>query len=269
VLDEDLAAAYCLWAQVGPEHCLGIARHSNFIERRWDNSEDSTPITPQILGVHVFHQAGLGDGMVQKMAESAPIPLGPDHVRGVVTEVLNAGAIRDAVHRRAQDPIPVPSPFPYLPATPQELLLMYLEVVGISPADCYGAQVTIHHVRELTGRFGPAGSVNFGPKQPCADGKDRMRLHGAEHVVVTYRDSPAYVEGRARWAAYQEQVLQAHLERDLDLRDVVYSDKLAHGVGNPLLRAGAHVLDSFDQIDRFLDGRRPNPYRYCWPPIDG
>jgi hypothetical protein len=269
VLDEDLATAYCLWAQVGPEQCLGMARFGNFIARQWDYSEDTGPITPQVVGIHVFHRAGLGEGMVDKMAQSAPIPLGPDHVRGVVTEVLNAGAVREAVHRRPQDPIPVPSPFPYLPATPQELLMMYLEVVGISPSDCYGAQVTIQHVRELSGRFGPAGSTNLGPKQPCADGKDRMRLHGAEQVVVTYRDSPAYVEGRARWAAYQQQVLQAHLERGLHLREAVRSDKLSHGVGNPLLRAGAHLLDSFDSIDQFLAGRRPNPFRYCWPPIDG
>lgn len=269
VLDEDLAVAYCKWAGVGPEQCLGIARHPNFVAQRWNSSEDSSPITPRVVGVHVLHAPGLGEGMVQKMAASAPIPLGPDHTVGVHTEVLNAGVIRAAVHRRPQDPVPVPSPFPYLPATPQELLVMYLEVVGIAAADCYGAQVTIHHVGELSGRLGPGGSTNLGPKQPCADGKDRMRIHGADHVVVTYRDAPAYVEGRARWAAYQQQVLQAHLERGTDARSPVQSDRLSHGVANPLLRAGANLLDAVGDVDDFLEGRRPNPYRYCWPAIDG
>jgi hypothetical protein len=165
--------------------------------------------------------------------------------------------------------VPVPSPFPYLPSTPQELLVTYLEVVGVAAKDCYGAQVTIDRPRELSGRLGPGGSTNMGPKQPCADGESRMRIHGADLVVVTYRDSPAYVEGRARWAAYQEQVLQAHLERGTDVRPPVTSDRMTHGVSNPLLRAGAHVLDKLNDMDEWMEGGWPNPYRYCWPPVDG
>ncbi len=268
VLDEDLAAAYCVQAGIGPEQCLGIARHGNFIHRTWDRSEDLDPIVPQIVGVHVLHPAGLGAGVVEAMAAAAPLPLGPDALTGVHTEVLNAVAIRQAVHQRNQDPVPVPSPFPYLPGTPQELLVMYLQVVGIAPSDCYGAQVTRNHPEELSGRLGPAGSTNTGPKQPCADGKDRMRLHGAHYVVITYRDTPAYVEGRTRWAAYQEQVLQAHLERGTGARELVTSDSSADGLSNPLLRAAGHLADKIDDIEQALDGRRPNPYRYCWPPVD-
>ncbi len=132
--------------------------------------------------------------------------------------MLNVGEVVRAVHPRPQDPVPVPSPFPYLPANPQELLRMYLEVVGVRAADCYSAQVTVNSYRELSGRILDEGSTNMGPKQPCADGKDRGRIHGAEHVVVTYRDSPDYAEGRARWAAYQQEVLLAHLERQTHVR---------------------------------------------------
>src|SRR6478609_11599555 len=36
-----------------------------------------------------------------------------------------------------------PSPFPYLPSTPREVPLAYLEVVGLQPGDYYGAKVTV------------------------------------------------------------------------------------------------------------------------------
>ena len=157
--------------------------------------------------------------------------------------------------------------FPYLPADPQELLRMYLEVVGVRAADCYGAQVTVHSAQELIGRVLGEGATNVGPKQPCADGKDRGRIHGAEHVVVTYRDSAAYAEGRARWAAYQEEVLLAHLERGTGIREAVWVDD-DRDIDNGLLRAGAALLRGADRIAMLVEGRPPPPFRYCWPPID-
>jgi hypothetical protein len=270
ILDEDLGVAYCRKALVGPEHCFGIARFGHFAAPRWGGGdEDHNPVYGTVVGLQVLHAGTVGQGAQQQFAASAPVALTPQDTAGAVTEVLNAEAIRDAVHRRPQDPVPVPSPFPYLPGTPQELLVMYLEVVGVAAKDCYGAQVTIDRPREMSGRISIGGSTNMGPKQPCADGEARMRIHGAEHVVVTYRDSPAYVEGRARWAAYQEQVLQAHLERGTNVRPPLTSDRMTHGVSNPLLRAGAHVLDKIGDMDEWMEGGWPNPYRYCWPPVDG
>ena len=269
ILDEDLGVAYCRRALVGPEHCFGIARFGHFAAQWGGGDEDNSPVYGTIIGLQVLHAAHVGQGAQQQLAASAPLDLAPQDTAGAHTEVLNAQAIRTVVHRRPQDPVPVPSPFPYLPGTPQELLVSYLEVVGVAAKDCYGAQVTIDRPREMSGRLGPGGSTNIGPKQPCADGEARMRIHGAEHVVVTYRDSPAYVEGRARWAAYQEQVLQAHLERGTDVRPPLTSDRLSHGVANPLLRAGAHVLDKISDMDQWMEGGWPNPYRYCWPPLDG
>jgi hypothetical protein len=38
---------------------------------------------------------------------------------------------------------------------------------------------------------------------------DKSRFRATEHVVLAYRDSEALGEGRARWAAYQRDVLRA------------------------------------------------------------
>ena len=91
------------------------------------------------------------------------------------------GRDRPAVHPQSQKRFMVPSPFPHLPSTPQELLRAYLEIVGIKPADCYSAQVTEGPARDIQGK-GKKGfmsfSTNVGEEQPCADGKDRRRLTG-------------------------------------------------------------------------------------------
>jgi hypothetical protein len=264
ILDEDLGVAYCRQAGLGPEQCLGIARHGEFIEptNREENSFTSTFVT----GVHVFHPAGAGGETLAAMTEAAPFPLPPGAPDGIHTEVLNALAIARAVHARPQDPVPVPSPFPYLPANAQELLRMYLEVVGVRAADCYSAQVTVDSVRELAGRILDEGVTNSGPKQPCADGKDRMRIHGAEVVVITYRDTAAYVEGRSRWAAYQVEVLQAHLERAVSVRAPI-EDYLGTHSNSSLIRAGSALLKTAERVGSIGERKPPPTYRYCSPPF--
>lgn len=264
VLDEEVALAYCLRAGVGPERCLGVARHGEFIRPPWGSEHQ--PIRTGVTGVHVLHPAGIGGDALAAMAAEAPITLSADDLAGTHTEVLDVEAIRAVNHPRPQDPVPVPAPFPYLPSTGPEPLGMYLEVVGVRAADCYGAQVTVDRYQTVESRAG-AGSTNLGPKQPCADGKARMRITAAEQVVVTYRDSAAYAEGRARWAAYQQDVLLAHLERNTGARRPV-TDPDAVGSDNRLVRAGAALLDAIDRIDTFgEDGRPPSPHRYCWPPV--
>jgi hypothetical protein len=215
--------------------------------------------------VHVFHPAGAGGGTLAAMAAEAPLAVAEGTPPGAHTEVLNVGEVMAAVHPRLQDPVPVPSPFPYLPANAQELLRMYLEVVGVRAADCYSAQVTVSTPRELAGRILDEGATNTGPKQPCADGKERSRLAGAEHVVITYRDSPAYAEGRGRWAAYQESVLQAHLERGINIRRPI-EDDLGQFSDSTLIRAGSALLRGIDRIESIGEGKPPPAYRYCWPP---
>jgi len=110
------------------------------------------------------------------------------------------------------------------------------------------------------------GVTNMGPKQPCADGQDRGRIHGAEHIVVSYCDSPGYAEGRVRWAAYQEEVLQAHLERGIATRRPV-ENAFGTTSDSSLIRAGATLLRGAERISTIGERKPPPPYRYCWPPV--
>jgi hypothetical protein len=273
VLDEDLGAAFLARAGIPAEGCLGIARLPSFVEPkdRWFSISDSNttadgdsyPVVPVVEGVLVFHTNVAGSQVAAQMSAEAPLSLGPESLAGIHTEVLNWRAIAKAVHPRIQHPPAAPSPFPYLPSTPQELIRAHLEVVGVRSFDTYSVQATIDQPFSLFGRVA-MGTSNIGSAQPCADGKDRRRLAGARRVVISYRDRPEYVEGRARWDQYQHQVLQAHLERATGVRAAVEVDD---GPKNKLLRAGAKALDMAQKVSEFGEWQRPPPYRYCWPPV--
>ena len=181
---------------------------------------------------------------------------------GIHVEVLNWTAVAAAVHTRATHPPLVPSPFPYLPATPQELLRAYLEVVGVRPEDSYSAQATVDRVRALGGAH-----THAGPKQPCADGKDRMRVHGCEHVVFVYRDRPEYVAGRARWAAYQAEQLQAALERGTGVRRRVESGGMLGRFARAAGRARAPALREL--VRRVRGAADPVPLLLAADPVIG
>lgn len=208
--------------------------------------------------------------------------IGPDQtvgIAGVHTEVLNWRAIARAVQPDVRRPGRIPSPFPYLPATPQELLVAYLDIVGVEPVDAYSAQVTEdaardfqhaedaqHEDRELA--FNTRS--NTGTKQPCTDGKDRPRLIGGSRVVVVYRDSEAYAKGRARWASYERDVLLAALHHETYLRRPVEappSTPYGGGAVGKTLRGAEKVYNAIDPDFRGLDDwDRLAPHRYCWPP---
>ncbi len=213
-----------------------------------------------VRGIVALHPAE-GPGGFERMRAAAPLALRP--ADGVHVEVLNWAAIAAAVHPKINHPPPAPSPFPYLPATPQELLRAYLAVVGVQPSDCYSAQATVHRPQALV----QAGflTTNLGPKQPCADGEDRMRSRGCEHVVIVYRDRQEYAEGRGRWAAYQAEVLQADLSKGL-------------GVRPPVIDPDGGLLGKIDRAAEFINRLHPDhwgdwgreelpPHRYCWPPV--
>lgn len=273
VLDEDLGTYYLGRAGVLPESTLGITRLCTFAEPkdRWyaldsgssGDTGDSYPIVPIVEGVLVFHAGPDPTAVVSQLRAEAPHPLGPDVLAGTHIEVLNWTAISNAVHPRVQHPPPTPSPFPYLPSTPQELLRAYLEVVGVRSFDCTSAQVTIDRPFPLVGRI-TMGTSNIGSSQPCADGKERRRLQGARRIVVAYRDRPEYATGRQRWDLYQHEVLMAHLERGNDLRPPVIPDELPD---NPVLRAGAKILDLAERVTTIGEWDPPPPYRYCWPVV--
>ena len=155
----------------------------------------------------------------------------------------------------------IPSPFPYLPLTPQELLSAYLEIVGVASADTYAAQVTHDRRFDLASRRARSGHVRrtaAGRRMPSADGKARKRMAGGHHVVIAYRDRPEYAEGRARFDAYAERELGAFLRRALNLRAPVPKPP------GRLERTVDRVADvaEFFTMDPSTDGTPPDRARY-------
>ena len=191
----------------------------------------------------------------------------PDRRPAIRIELLNWDAIAAVVHPVRQHRPYLPSRFPYLPLTPQELLRAYLGIVGVAPHDSYGVQVTYDKPLDLLGRSSTSSHVRKttgGDELPCADGKPRVRMHGGAHVVVAYRDSPAYAEGRQRWAAYEDEVLQADLSRGTDPRRPLPAGKYGMGKAERTVNRVADAASFFDPDVSNDPG--PPPPRYCWPP---
>ena len=188
-LDEDLALAYLAAAGIGPERTLGIARHTTIDP--YDTGESQHYLTAQVHGVHVFLPG-------RPAPPSAPLAAGPP--AGVRIELLNWDAIAAVVHPVRQHRPYLPSRFPYLPLTPQELLRAYLGIVGVAPHDSYGVQVTYDKPLDLLGRSSTSSHVRKttgGDELPCADGKPRVRMHGGAHVVARLPRQPGLRRGPA------------------------------------------------------------------------
>lgn len=266
VLDEDVAIAYLAAAGVGPDRTLGIARRMDV--RSLDADESGGASMALITGVHVLHAP---PGALEAFAATRPVIIPFEGMAGIHVEVLNWLAIAQAVCPDPHRPAPVPSPFPYLPGSALELLVSYLEVVGIHPAHCFAAAVVEDRPRDIEGSSsaGPfTVRTNVGTEELCADGEHRRRLHAGRHVVVAHLDAPAYQDGRARWAAYQRDVLQATLENETGARRPVEPTRLGH------LPGGAEVaVRVAEGIGEFIDGDHEwltdfPRHRYCWPPVD-
>ena len=86
-------------------------------------------------------------------------------------------------------------------------------------------------------------------------------MAGGHHLVVAYRDAPAYAEGRARFEAYAQTVLQAHLRRGLAVRAPVPKPP---GRLMKTIDRVADVVEFFSMDPSGEDGFVPP--RYCWPP---
>lgn len=264
LFDEDMGRIYAWYAGINPEDCLGIARHLSLRAQHSGEEGGGGGTETWVEGVTVLHRPGQRSaGTQQRMADAAPMMVDLAQVPPAHVELLDWTEIARIVHPEANRLPRVPNPIPYLPSTPQELLFAYLEVVGVLPGDCWSAQVTCTTNRALVGKSGFV-THNMGKKLPCADGKDRARLHGAEDVVIVYRDRPEYVAGRERWAAYQRDVLQARLDGASNGRHVVQR----HDVDSAFLRSVLKPLEIAQKLDEWGVKQPPPPHRYCWPPID-
>lgn len=221
--------------------------------------------------MHVFRPAAPGADPLAQIPRPIHVPDGG--LPGVHVEALNWGAVARAVQPRPHHPFVVPSPFPYLPSTPQELIRMYLEVVGLQPNDCYATAVTEDGVRDLVVEEWAAGGLiewaTAGELQPCADGKDRRRFASGWLVMLAYRDRPGYVVGRQRWEAYQTNVLQASLENGTNVRGAVEPpvfDGLPAGLGK-IIRAAEKFDRALGTDSAHAELKHLAQHRYCWPPI--
>ena len=85
-----------------------------------------------------------------------------------------------------QDP-PAATAYPRLPTDTDELLLAYLEIVGLHPQDCYGVATTIRE--QQSGRVLPGEPV---------------RGDAAGFVTLVHRDDDDYEAGRRRFAEWCE-----------------------------------------------------------------
>ncbi len=271
VVDEDLGVAALAAMGVGPERTLGIARH--LIVRRYSQGEDgSTDLLSHVTGMYVFRPGGPGVDAMQQIPRPIDVPHGGP--AGVHVEALNWGAVARAVHPQPHHAYTIPSPFPYLPSTPQELIRMYLEVVGVRPADCYATSVTQDGVSALESQEWLAGGLiewsTAGESLPCADGKDRRRFASGRLVMLAYRDRPEYEVGRQRWEAYQTDVLQASLENGTDVRAPVEAPLLDGIPGGlrQLVKAAQKVDRIFATDAAHEDLKRLVQHRYCSPPVE-
>lgn len=273
VADEDLGIAYLRTAGLGSERSCGLARTLRIWSEGGGDEGSMTATLIEAVDLVAFHPPTGPDpngDPVARLRAASPLDLPLAGHPEVHLVALNWQAIAEVVHPARHRAAPVPSPFPYLPGTPQELLRSYLDIVGVHPAHCYAASVTEDDVRSIhgAGTWGPMEvRTNVGEEQPCADGRARRRLRGGSLVVVAYLDTPTYAEGRQRWEAYERDVLQASLQQGTGLRRPVeapeYHD-LPRGLRG-LARAAevaGHLWD-WNASEAFADHR---PHRYCWPP---
>jgi hypothetical protein len=217
VLDEDVTTAFCARAGLRPQDCLGLPR---LLEIR-RGGDDDLSFKAHIEGALVLARHDpANDRAREAMLAEAPLPLPPSPAAGVHVEVLDWEAVAAWVSPFRYGPPRVPSPLPHLPSDWRELLVAYLQIVGVGSEDCYGVQVTRSSADSLADHSTASFRQNLGrkPELPCADGKPRERMLTAEVVVFAYADRPEYREGRERWGAYQRDVLRARLDHRTGVR---------------------------------------------------
>jgi len=266
VLDEDIAGTLCARARLEPEDCFGLPR---LLQIRGSDSEGEGKFwQAHVDGVLVLSRPleAVTRAHEQLMGE-APIALSARPVLPLYAEILDWESAAAWVAPDRNGPPRVPSPLPHLPNTWQELMTAYLEVVGVRAEDCYGLQVTRAATEQGLADLSTASMrKNFrsAPKLPSADGTDRRRIQAGEIVVIAYRDRAEYQDGRARWGAYQDEVLRAKLDHLTDVRPVIDAEF------RPTPSFASEVFDMFNPLDPmagfptlFNRNQRPVLGPYC------
>ena len=255
VFDEDVAGALVRRANLQPEDCFGLPR---LLHVRATNTDDGKSWHAHIDGILVFSRVPLADAHVALKAE-APLTVGPPPF---YAEVLDWEAVAAWVAPSRYTGPRTPSPLPHLPSSWEELMIAYLEVVGIRSEDCYGVQIT----RAATESGLPDLSMAAFARNIRGSGD---LMHAAELLKFAYRDRAEYQEGRARWRAYQDEVLHAQLDHRSGQRAPLDTEY------RPPPSFLSEVFDLFNPLDPwsplpqiFNRNERPQLGPYCGPVED-
>jgi hypothetical protein len=251
VLDEDVAGELVRRANLQPEDCFGLPR---LLQVRASDSEAGKDWRAHVEGILVFARPPLAAAHEQ-LQQAVPLALAtapPFHV-----EILDWEAVAAWVAPSRYGPPRTPSPLPHLPSSWEELMTAYLEVVGVRSGDCYSVQAT------------RADTVNGLADLSMASFRKNLRgapelIHVAEHVVIVYRDRAEYEAGRARWRAYQDEVLHAKLDHRSGQRPPLDTEY------HPPPSFLSEVFDMFNPLDPmhmfpqiFNRNERPQLGPYC------
>jgi hypothetical protein len=232
LFDEEAAAIVAVQSGVDPTQCLGLHRMLDWGRFGVDPNRmvGVMPIGARILrrpfvtalpsatapgaGADAS-RSRLSDGAREWMARQAAggalpagapdptTPLGGEAVGygfgdplPVQMDLLDWTAISLAVQPVWTAAPPSVTAHAHLPATVEELLLQYLLVLGLDPADTFGVATTVFEQQ----------SAFLGPGSDDAE-----RGACASMIAVVYRDRPAYAEGRARFEQYRAEHLRVPL----------------------------------------------------------
>jgi hypothetical protein len=128
---------------------------------------------------------------------------------------------------------------PHLPGSAEELLLQYLLILGLDPADTFGVATTVFEQQ----------SAFLMPGAATAE-----RGSCASMLAIVYRDRPAYAEGRSRFEQYRAEHLRVPL--GIDRPVVGRAMKLAMAGMKWHVRTSVGDADLYDEIggDDSVDG---------------
>lgn len=282
LFDEEAAAIVAVQSGVDPSQCLGLHR---MLDWGCFGVDPDRMVGVMPVGARILRRpfvtvppaasrdgfpddtrlsAGAREWMARQAAAAAPAPSAPDptaplgedavgYAHGdpfpVQMDLLDWTAIALAVQPVWTRPPVGTTAHPNLPGTAEELLLQYLLVLGLDPADTFGVATT---VSEQQSAFLPPG----------AEGAERGAC--ASMLAIVYRDRPAYAEGRARFEQYRAQHLRVPLTIE---RPVVGRAMKAAMSGMKWYVRSAVGADIYDEVggDDAVDGDR-YPYIVGPPP---
>ncbi len=139
-----------------------------------------------------------------------------------------------------------PSPLPHLPSSPQELLIAYLEVVGVRSAGLLRRAGHAHRARAAspTSHWPASARTSRARKLPCADGAAAPAPADARSTSCSPTATvPSTPRAAPAGSAYQHEVLRARLDHLTGVRPPIVVDD------HPRPSFAEEVFDLFNPFD--------------------